>query len=326
MFLFPLRQSTASQEIPLGPFLDSTDGNTQETGLTIANTDIKIWKSGGTSEASKNSGGATHIASGRYYTVLDATDTDTVGPLRVACHPSGALAVQLLCCVLPPLVYDSMFATAGAAPFFGFVDQGTAQSATASTLQLRSAAAFADDEFNGCIIILTGGTGVGQTRVITDYVSSTDTATVSPDWTTTPSGTITYLVIGAPPAVTTSSSLPAVNVTHFGGTAGTFSSGIPEVKVNNIAAGAVNAAAIATGAIDADALAADAIDEIHDEVIEGTTTFRQMMRGVASALFGKASGLATTTAVYRDIGDTKDRITATVDADGNRSAVTKDLT
>ncbi|MGH7605415.1 MAG: hypothetical protein ACRENK_15645 [Gemmatimonadaceae bacterium] len=61
-------------------------------------------------------------------------------------------------------------------------------------------------------------------------------------------------------------------------------------------------------------------------VVEGTTTAVQLMRGFASALLGIASGLATTTAVFRDIGDTKDRITATVDVDGNRSAVTTDLT
>jgi len=79
-----LRQSTASQEITLGPFLDDTDGKTAETGLTIANTDIKLWKSGGTTESDKNSGGATHIAGGRYYAVLDATDTNTVGMLEIA--------------------------------------------------------------------------------------------------------------------------------------------------------------------------------------------------------------------------------------------------
>lgn len=106
-----LRQSTASQEIPLGPFVDSTDGNTAETGLSIANTDVKLLKSGGTSESSKNSGGATHIAGGRYYCVLDATDTDTVGPLRVSCHVSGALAVWLDCCVLDEAVYDVLFGT-----------------------------------------------------------------------------------------------------------------------------------------------------------------------------------------------------------------------
>lgn len=74
------------------------------------------------------------------------------------------------------------------------------------------------------------------------------------------------------------------------------------------------------------ALTAAAVDDVLDEVVEGTTTFRQMLRGFASALMGKASGLATTTAVYRDIGDTKDRLTATVDADGNRTVVTRDLT
>jgi hypothetical protein len=103
-----LRQSTASQEILLGGFLDSTDGNTQETALTIANTDIKLWKEGATSEASKTSGGATHIASGRYYAVLDATDTDTLGKLEVNVHVTGALAVRREFMVLPANVYDAL--------------------------------------------------------------------------------------------------------------------------------------------------------------------------------------------------------------------------
>lgn len=67
-------------------------------------------------------------------------------------------------------------------------------------------------------------------------------------------------------------------------------------------------------------------DGVWSRVMEGSVTAIQMMRGFAAVLMGRASGLATATAVYRDIGDTKDRITATVDADGNRSAVTRDLT
>lgn len=105
---WPLRQSSASQEIPLGPFVSSTDGSTAQTGLTIANTDIKLFKSGATSEANKNSGGATHIASGRYYAVLDATDTDTVGPMRVSVHVAGALPVWLDCQVLTANQFDSL--------------------------------------------------------------------------------------------------------------------------------------------------------------------------------------------------------------------------
>lgn len=103
---YSLREDTASQEIVLGRFVDSTDGNTEETGLTIANTDIKIWKHGATTLASKNSGGATHIANGVYYCVLDATDTDTPGNLRVTVHVAGALPVHVDCFVYPTAVYD----------------------------------------------------------------------------------------------------------------------------------------------------------------------------------------------------------------------------
>lgn len=105
-----LKQSTASQEIPLGYFVDSTDGNTEETALTIANTDIKLWKNGAIALANKNSGGATHMSNGIYYAVLDATDTDTVGPLVIFVHVSGALTVRLECCVLAANVFDSIVA------------------------------------------------------------------------------------------------------------------------------------------------------------------------------------------------------------------------
>jgi len=106
-----LRQSTASQEIALGQFLDSTDGDTEEAGLTIANTDIKIWKAGATTLANKNSGGGTYISNGVYYAVLDATDTNTLGSGIIFVHVSGALAVRLEFCVITANWYDTMFST-----------------------------------------------------------------------------------------------------------------------------------------------------------------------------------------------------------------------
>lgn len=109
-----LRQSTASQEVLLGPFVSDTDGKTAQTGLTIANTDIKLWVEGATTEASKTSGGATHIAAGRYYAVLDATDTATVGKLEINVHVSGALPVRREFHVLEETVYDSLFAASAA--------------------------------------------------------------------------------------------------------------------------------------------------------------------------------------------------------------------
>jgi hypothetical protein len=282
-----LRQSTASQEIPLGPFVDSTDGNTAETALTIANTDIKIQKAGATTQTNKNSGGATHIATGDYYAVLDATDTDTVGSMRVKVHVAGALPVWLDCHVYEEAVYDDLFAasaggylkpttagrtldvsatgeagidwanigspttavnlsatnidvdqvvasvsgavasvtatvnanmvqisgdttaadnletmlddTAGAVPWNGIADQGTAQAATATTIQLRAAASFGDDTPIGMTVMALGSTqGYWQSRLITDYVSATDTATVE-TWGVTPSGTITYKILATAP-------------------------------------------------------------------------------------------------------------------------------
>ena len=120
-----LRQSTASQEVLLGPFVSDTDFKTPQTGLTILNTDILLWKSGATSEASKNSGGATHISSGRYYAVLDATDTDTVGMLEINVVESGALPVKSKYYVLTQSVYDSLFGSASTGPLKPTVDNRT---------------------------------------------------------------------------------------------------------------------------------------------------------------------------------------------------------
>lgn len=103
------KKSTASQEMPLGPFLDDTDGKTPETGLSIANTDIKLFKAGATSAVSKNSGGATHDASGNYYAVFDATDTDIVGPMKITVQKTGALSIVVEALVLDSAIFDQLF-------------------------------------------------------------------------------------------------------------------------------------------------------------------------------------------------------------------------
>lgn len=97
-------------------------------------------------------------------------------------------------------------------------------------------------------------------------------------------------------------------------------------SVGSVAAGGITASSIATGAIDADALAADAIDEIWDEIFEGTLTMRQGFRLFLSALAGKSTGGGTANPNFRDNADSKNRIAATVDASGNRTAITLDAT
>jgi len=65
-------------------------------------------------------------------------------------------------------------------------------------------------------------------------------------------------------------------------------------------------------------------DAIHDEVVEGSLTFRVLTRLMAAALMGEISGAEGTTVVIRDASDTKTRITATVTSDGNRTTLTLD--
>ena len=104
-----LRQSTASQTRLTPRFVDSTDFLTPKTGLTIANTDVKLSKNAGTS-ANKNSGGGTHIEGGRYALTFDATDSNTVGELAVGINISGALPVEFKFFVLEEAVYDAFYA------------------------------------------------------------------------------------------------------------------------------------------------------------------------------------------------------------------------
>ncbi len=63
------------------------------------------------------------------------------------------------------------------------------------------------------------------------------------------------------------------------------------------------------------------VDAILDEVVEGSLTFRQMLRLFMAVLANKSSGGGTSTIIFRDLGDTKARITATIGGAGNRNAV-----
>jgi len=70
----------------------------------------------------------------------------------------------------------------------------TAQGGGASTITLDAAASATDDIYNGSTITTTGGTGSGQTNVISDYNGTTKVATVSTAWTTQPDATTTFTI------------------------------------------------------------------------------------------------------------------------------------
>ncbi|OPX86535.1 MAG: Phage tail sheath protein [Pelotomaculum sp. PtaB.Bin104] len=80
----------------------------------------------------------------------------------------------------------------GGAPETG--QSGMAQAAGAGTITLAAEASTIDNAYNGMRIEITGGTGTGQVRTITDYDGTSKAATVDPDWVTVPDITTAYRI------------------------------------------------------------------------------------------------------------------------------------
>lgn len=72
------------------------------------------------------------------------------------------------------------------------IRSNTAQAGAASTITLDAGASGTDDLYNEMEIEITGGTGSGQKRYISDYVGSSKIATLSVAWSTTPDATSTF--------------------------------------------------------------------------------------------------------------------------------------
>ena len=104
-----LKQSTAFT-FRIGPFVDSTDGVTAETALTIAQADMQISKNGGAFAQTSAAPTTTHDSDGWYQCPLTATDTNTLGHLTIQITMAGALPVWKDFMVVPANVYESMVA------------------------------------------------------------------------------------------------------------------------------------------------------------------------------------------------------------------------
>ena len=225
-----LKQSTAAT-IKLGPFIDDTDGKTAETGLTIAQADIRLSKNGGEFAQTNNTAGATHDENGYYDIPLNATDTGTLGRLRVAVSKSGALPVWQDFLVVTANVYDTLCST-----------DSLDVTVTALANDVIKAASF--DE-STAFPLKSADTGLTQ-------------------------------------------------VARVGADGDTL-----ETLSNEIAAKMATA-----------------------ENIEGTYTLKDAIRIILAFAAGKVSGGGTASIKFRSMGDDVDRIQATVDSSGNRTAVT----
>lgn len=163
-----------------------------------------------------------------------------------------------------------------------------------------------NDFWNRMSILFTSGNNDGQMRRIKDYNGSTKEVTLQTPLNTVPANADTFV-------------MPSVRAFLTPDIEDISDAVLDELIADHVITGSLSAEiSDKTGYVLSDV----GVDAILDENIEGTHTFREMLKLFAAAIVGKSSGGGTTTVAFRDIDDTKDRIVATVTAVGNRTAIT----
>lgn len=155
-----------------------------------------------------------------------------------------------------------------------YIRRGTAQAGAAGSITLDSGASATDDLFNGLIVAILSGTGLGQARLVTDYVGVTKVATITPNWTTNPDATSVFVLWPSARADLALWLGVAMNAL-VGGAVDANVSGLQAnaITASAIAADALTAAKIAANAIGASELATDAVNEIRDAILSDSTAF-----------------------------------------------------
>lgn len=166
------------------------------------------------------------------------------------------------------------------------LEAGTAQAGAAASITLDATASATTDIYKNNGVMITGGTGVGQTRLIGAYNGATKVATVIPNWTTNPDNTSVYQIIP----------MARVDVGGWGGALVTLSSGnLPDVNVAEISD---------------DSTAANNLELDYDGTgytkansTIGTTTTNTDMRGTDNAALASVLGALNNAAAVGDPTD-----------------------
>ena len=128
--------------------------------------------------------------------VRGATNTDWTATTITLTSPKYAFTLNTTTPsgTITPSSIDGTSDVTASTHVFHDGESDTAQAGGSNTITLHSGASSHDDIYNGSTIKITGGTGSGQTRIISDYVHSTKVATVSENWTTQPDNTSTFTI------------------------------------------------------------------------------------------------------------------------------------
>lgn len=317
-----MKKNTASQIVGV-QLISATDGSAVTTGTTT----VYVTGDGGTQAAgSVGSGACTHEGNG-FWTYAPAQAETNYDHIAFTFVNASACNVTVQVYPTFPQTGDS-FARIGAT--------GSGLTSLASQASVDTIDGIVDSILVDTAEIGAAGAGLtvlatqASVNTIDDFLD-TEIAAIKTKTDFLPSATAGAaggLFIAGSNAATT------VNFTgNLSGSVGSVTGAVGSVTGNvggNVAGSVASVTAGVTVTTNNDktgySLSSAGVTAVWAEVMSGATTAVQAMRGFMAVLLGKASGLATTTAVYRDIADTKDVISATVDADGNRTAVTRDLT
>jgi hypothetical protein len=147
------------------------------TGGVFATGDSKISQNGAALANTTNLIVQTQASSPNYSITLTSTEMTFTAAGRIMVFLIDADG---------PLWQDTVLQIFPITEFFGAARIGLAQAGATTTVTLDSAASAVNGYYQEASILLTGGTGAGQSRTITNYVGSTKVATVNRAWATNP--------------------------------------------------------------------------------------------------------------------------------------------
>jgi len=321
-----LKQSTAVT-LKIGPFLDETNGKDAETALTLSQADVRLSKNGGDIAQKNEATSCTHDELGVYGCPIDATDTNTLGRLQLWVHESGALPVWHEYMVITANEYDSICSTD-----YKEVDVLQVGGATQSATDLKD---FADTGYDPTAHKVQGVVLTDTATAITNTVNLSAASEAQIDAIETDTNEIqgklpTNNLMGSSVKTDKDDEIDAIKAKTDNLPADPADDSDIDAQLATIA-GYIDTEIAAIKAITDLLTLANIADAVLDEVVDtnnpaAANSLREVINVMSAILAGKSSGGGTNTLTFRNLGDTKNRQTETVDADGNRTAVTPDGT
>jgi hypothetical protein len=271
----------------------------------------------GTGEIDTTSGGVLVAAIAANAITATSINADAITAAKIAdgAIDSGTFATGAI--TAAAIAADAIGASELAADAVTEIQSGLATSSALTTVGNNVSSILADTGTDGVVVASINANAITATSIATDAITATKIAADAIGASELAADAVTEIQSG----LATAAALQTVddNVDAILVDTGT---DIPATLTTIDDFLDLEVAAI-LAAVDTEVAAIKAKTDLIPGTQDGKT-FAETVLLMAAALLGKASGLGSTTAIYRSLDDAHDRITATVDSDGNRTAVTLD--